>query len=61
MLFRSSGCIYQAVTPEEHIVFQGQPEVPTALKVDVTENDLHITTYLVDSWTVYDEYTIHKE
>lgn len=57
----ASGCIYQAVTPEEHIVFQGQPEVPTALKVDVTENDLHITSYLVDSWSVYDEYTIHKE
>lgn len=57
----ASGCIYQQVTPEEHIAFQGQPEVPTALKIDVTENDLHITSYLVDSWSVYDEYTIHKE
>lgn len=57
----ASGCIYQAVTPEERVVFQGQPEVPTALKVDVTDNELHLTTYLVDSWTVYDEYTIKKD
>ena len=57
----ASGCFYQAVTPEDRIVFQGQPEVPTALKIDVTENELHLTTYLVDSWSVYDEYTIRKE
>jgi hypothetical protein len=57
----SSGCLYQAVTAEEHLVFQEQPYVPTALKIDVNQEELHLTAYLMDSWSVYDEYTIRKE
>ena len=57
----ASGCIYQAVTENERLAVQGQPETPVAIRIDVTENELHLTSYLVDSWTVYDEYTIRKE
>lgn len=57
----ASGCIYQEPVEEERIVWNGQPEVPTALKVEATDTELHMTAYLVDSWTVYDEYTIKKD
>lgn len=58
----ASGCIYQPVTTDNYAaVMQGQPEVPTAIQVDVGENTLKITTYLVDSWQVYDEYTLEKD
>lgn len=57
----SSGCLYHSLEKEEHLVFQGQPEAPTAIRIDVTDKELHLRTYLVDSWTLYDEYTIRKE
>ncbi len=57
----ASGSLYQAATPNENIVFQGQPEEPMALRFDVTENELHLQAYTVDNWTLYDEYTIRKE
>ena len=57
----ASGSLYQAATPNENIVFQGQPEEPMALQFDVTENELHLQAYTVDNWTLYDEYTIRKE
>lgn len=57
----SSGCLYNLMEEEIRIVWQGQPEVPMALRVDITEQELHLRAYLVDSWTVYDEYTIRKE
>ena len=57
----SSGCLYHPMEEEEHLVFQGQPETPSAIRIDVTDKELHLRTYLVDSWTLYDEYTIRKE
>ena len=39
----------------------GENEVPTAVKIDVSDTEMHITAYEVDSWTVFDEYTIRKE
>ncbi len=57
----SSGSLYQAVTPNDQLVFQGQPEEPMALRIDLTDTDLHLRAYTVDNWTVYDEYTIRKE
>ncbi len=57
----SSGSLYQAATPNENLVFQGQPEEPMALRIDLTDTDLHLRAYTVDNWTVYDEYTIRKE
>ena len=57
----ASGCLYHEVAPSVQAAFQGQPEVPVALKIDVKENELHLVAYLVDSWTIYDEYSIRKE
>lgn len=57
----ASGCLYQPVAENYAAVKQGQPEVPTAIRVDVGENTIKLTTYLVDSWQVYDEYTIQKD
>lgn len=57
----ASGCLYHEIAPSQQAAFQGQPEVPMALKIDVTENELHLAAYLMDSWTIYDEYTIHKD
>ncbi|MCI9306881.1 MAG: metallophosphoesterase family protein [Lachnospiraceae bacterium] len=57
----SSGCLYHPIETEEHLVFQGQPEAPVAIRIDVTDKELHLQTYLVDTWTLYDEYTIRKE
>ena len=57
----SSGSLYQAATPNDQLVFQGQPEEPMALRIDLTDTDLHLRAYTVDNWTVYDEYTIRKE
>lgn len=57
----ASGCIYQPITENYAAVFQGQPEVPTAIRVDVTDTTLKLTTYLMDSWQVYDEYTLEKD
>ncbi len=57
----SSGCMYHYIEEEEHLVFQGQPETPVAMRIDVTDSELHLRTYLVEDWTLYDEYTIRKE
>lgn len=57
----SSGSLYQAATPNEQLVFQGQPEEPMALRIDLSDTELHLRAYTVDNWTVYDEYTIRKE
>ena len=57
----SSGCLYHPIAEEIRIVFQGQPETPTAIRIDVTGQELHLRTYLVENWSVYDEYTIRKE
>ena len=54
----SSGCLYHPIEEEIRIVYQGQPEVPSAIRIDVTDTELHLRTYLADTWTVYDEYTI---
>lgn len=58
----ASGCMY---TPSDHdnyaAAVQGQPEQPMALRVDVTENKLTMTAYLLDTWEVYDSYTIQKD
>lgn len=56
----ASGCIYQPVTDNYAAVKQGQPETLTAMRVDVTDTTLKLTTYLMDSWQVYDEYTLQK-
>lgn len=57
----ASGSLYQAVSPNENLVVQAQPEAPMALRFDVTENQFHLRAYAVDSWTVIDEYTIQKD
>ena len=57
----SSGCLYHEPDSEIRIVKQGQPYTPMALRFDVTDTELRLRAYLVDSWTVYDEYTIRKE
>lgn len=56
----ATGSVYQEVVPNENLVFQGQPEKPMALRVDVTDTELHLRAYVMDSWTLYDEYTIQK-
>ena len=56
----ATGSVYQGVTPNENLVFQGQPEKPMALRFDVTDTELHLRAYVLDSWTLYDEYTIQK-
>lgn len=57
----SSGCLYHPIEEEEHLVVQEQPETPMAIRIDITDSELHMTAYLVEDWTVYDEYTIRKE
>lgn len=57
----ASGCIYQEITDNYAAVKQGQPGVPTAMRVDVTDHTLKLTTYLMDSWQIYDEYTLEKD
>ena len=56
----SSGCLYHWPVEREEFVFQGQPDTPMAMRIDVTDTELHLTAYLAESWTVYDEYTIQK-
>ena len=56
----ASGCTYQPVYENYAAVVQGQPEVPMAIRVDVTDTTLKLTAYLVDSWQVYDEITLQK-
>ncbi len=57
----SSGCLYHVAEKEMRHVVNGQPQAPMALRIDITKEELHLRAYLVDSWTVYDEYTIRKE
>lgn len=57
----SSGCLYQEVEPEIRLVCQNQPRTPVALRIDLTDTELHLKAYEVDSWTMFDEYTIQKE
>jgi hypothetical protein len=57
----SSGCLYQPVEPEVRLMFQNQTNAPTAIRIDITDTELHLRAYLVDSWTLCDEYTIRKE
>lgn len=57
----SSGCLYHPVEREVRLVFQNEEQAPTAIRVDITDTELHLRTYLVDSWTMCDEYTIRKE
>lgn len=57
----ASGCLYQELAPNEYAAVQGQPYAPMALKIDVTENEIHVMAYVVETWTVYDEYTIYKD
>lgn len=58
----SSGCLYHYLGPEEkRIVYQGQPEVPMASRIDITDTELKLTTYTTEPWSIYDEYTIRKE
>ncbi len=57
----ASGCIYQPIAENYAAVKQGQPETLTAMRVDVTDTTLTLTTYLMDSWQVYDQYTIQKD
>ncbi len=56
----SSGCMYHEPEEEMRITKLGQPYTPMALRFDVTDTELHMRAYLMDSWTVYDEYTIQK-
>ena len=57
----SSGCLYHFPDPSVQIVHQEEENVPVAIRFDVTNQELHFRTYLMDSWTVCDEYTIRKE
>lgn len=57
----ASGCMYGEPSLEEPLVVVGENQVPTAVKIDVTDTEMHITAYEVDTWTVFDEYTIRKE
>ena len=57
----SSGCLYHFSEEEIRIVYQCDENAPIAIRADVTENELHLRAYLVDSWTLCDEYTIRKE
>lgn len=56
-----SGCMYGAASLEDHLAVVGGTEAPTAIRIDVTDEEMHIRAYAVDSWTVFDEYTIRKE
>ena len=57
---RGGGSIFREVALSTNLVVEGQAHVPMALRFDVTDTELHLRAYLVDSWTVYDEYTIQK-
>ena len=57
----ASGCTYQPITENYAAALQSQPMVPTAMKVEVTDTTLKLTTYMVDSWVAFDEYTIQKD
>lgn len=57
----SSGCLYHFPEEEMRIVYSGQPDTPMAIRFDVTDSELHLRAYLMDTWTVYDEYTIQKD
>ena len=57
----SSGCLYHEPESEIRIVELLQPYAPMALRFDVTDTELHMRAYQVDTWSVCDEYTIHKE
>lgn len=57
----SSGCMYHEPEEEMRIAKLGQPYTPMALRFDVTDTELHMRAYLMDTWTVYDEYTIQKD
>ncbi len=57
----ASGCMYGLPALADPLVVVGENEVPTAVKIDVSDTEMHITAYEVDSWTVFDEYTIRKE
>ena len=56
----ATGSVYQASSPNENLVFQGQPQKPMALRIDVTDTELHLRAYVMDSWSLYDEYTTQK-
>lgn len=56
----ATGSVYHDSAPNENLVFQGQPQKPMALRIDVTDTELHLRAYVMDSWTLYDEYTIQK-
>ncbi len=57
----SSGCLYHFPKVESHIVYQGQVNSPMGIRIDVDDEELHIRSYLVDTWTMFDEYTIRKD
>lgn len=35
----SSGCLYHSIEEDEHLVFQGQPETPSAIRIDITDKE----------------------
>ena len=57
----ASGCMYGLPALADPLVVVGENEVPTAVKIDVSDTEMHITAYEMDSWTIFDEYTIRKE
>lgn len=57
----SSGCLYHPVVPEVRLVFQNEVYAPIGIRIDLTDTELRLRTYLVDTWTMCDEYTIRKE
>ena len=56
----SSGCLYHEPEAEIRTVNMLQPYAPMALRFDVTDTELHMRAYQVDTWEVLDEYTIQK-
>lgn len=57
----SSGCLYHFREEEIRIVYQVDVNEPIAMRIDITDQELHLRTYLVDTWSLCDEYTIRKE
>ena len=57
----SSGCLYHFREEEIRIVYQVDENEPIAMRIDITDQELHLRTYLVDTWSLCDEYTIRKE
>lgn len=57
----SSGCLYHFREEEIRIVYQVDENEPIAMRIDITDQELHLRTYLVDTWNLCDEYTIRKE